>query len=166
MRNIVIGIALLMAPLSASATVLNLNGGWQDDVLSAAGRPTDNSAWTFTIATGAHFSLTDCCQVGDTYTLSGDIIGLTAVGAGVNDIRATGSYGSAWLNPALGKYTKYFGAGTYTFSITGDGLGGIPAGLGLRLDSGVPEPSSWAMLLAGFGLVGAVSRRRAMTVAS
>jgi hypothetical protein len=26
--------------------------------------------------------------------------------------------------------------------------------------NGVPEPSSWAMLIAGFGLVGAASRRR------
>jgi len=30
---------------------------------------------------------------------------------------------------------------------------------------GVPEPSSWAMLIAGFGLVGAMSRRRAASVA-
>ena len=29
----------------------------------------------------------------------------------------------------------------------------------------VPEPSSWAMLLAGFGLVGAVARRRRVAVA-
>ena len=27
-------------------------------------------------------------------------------------------------------------------------------------DSGVPEPASWAMLIAGFGLVGATARRR------
>jgi hypothetical protein len=34
---------------------------------------------------------------------------------------------------------------------------------------GIPEPSSWAMLIAGFGLVGAVARRRAsrtLTVAA
>jgi hypothetical protein len=30
----------------------------------------------------------------------------------------------------------------------------------------VPEPSSWAMLIAGFGLVGAMSRRRRVTVAA
>ena len=29
--------------------------------------------------------------------------------------------------------------------------------------SNVPEPSSWAMLIAGFGLVGAAARRRRMT---
>lgn len=32
--------------------------------------------------------------------------------------------------------------------------------------SAVPEPASWAMLIAGFGLVGAVSRRRRVAVAA
>jgi hypothetical protein len=32
--------------------------------------------------------------------------------------------------------------------------------------NGIPEPASWAMLIAGFGLVGAVSRRRNLTVAA
>jgi hypothetical protein len=32
--------------------------------------------------------------------------------------------------------------------------------------AGIPEPASWAMLIAGFGLVGAASRRRNMTVAA
>lgn len=31
---------------------------------------------------------------------------------------------------------------------------------------GVPEPASWAMLIAGFGLVGAVARRRRETTAA
>ncbi|WP_439545416.1 PEPxxWA-CTERM sorting domain-containing protein [Sandarakinorhabdus sp.] len=31
---------------------------------------------------------------------------------------------------------------------------------GINITGGVPEPSSWAMLIAGFGLVGAVMRRR------
>jgi hypothetical protein len=30
----------------------------------------------------------------------------------------------------------------------------------------VPEPASWAMLIAGFGLTGAVMRRRRMALAA
>lgn len=164
MKQFAIALAVLMAPLPASATVLNLNGGWQGDVLEVAGRPTTGSGWTFTIANGAHFSLTDCCNTGDVWTMSGDFAGFTTVGAGANDIRGTGSYGPNWLNPLLGKYTKYFGAGTYNFSLTGDGGGGLPAGVGLRLDSAVPEPDAWVMLIAGFGLVGLAKRRRLVAV--
>jgi hypothetical protein len=49
-----------------------------------------------------------------------------------------------------------------------DTLGGLSGGSGVGIvgdgpldpNGGVPEPSSWAMLIAGFGLVGAVARRR------
>ena len=166
MKSLALALALLVAPLPASATILALDGGWSDDSLSVVGQPTVNSAWTFTIANGARFSLTDCCLVGDVWTLSGDIAGVTTVGVGPNDIRATGSYGANWLNPTLGKFTKYLGAGTYNFSVTGDGGGGLPAGLGLRLDSAIPEPASWAMLIAGFGLIGMTQRRRNLVVAA
>ncbi len=46
------------------------------------------------------------------------------------------------------------------------GFGALPQGLsftsgsGVFLAGGVPEPTSWAMLIAGFGLVGATMRRR------
>ena len=48
-------------------------------------------------------------------------------------------------------------------SVTGSKYGNSGIGLGTN-DGGnfdpVPEPSSWAMLIAGFGLIGAVARRR------
>ncbi|WP_310497934.1 PEPxxWA-CTERM sorting domain-containing protein [Sandarakinorhabdus sp.] len=34
----------------------------------------------------------------------------------------------------------------------------------IGVDTNVPEPASWAMMIAGFGLVGAAKRRRRMTV--
>lgn len=46
--------------------------------------------------------------------------------------------------------------------------GGNPSGLRVEFTnsdvSAVPEPASWAMLIAGFGLVGAASRRRRQQV--
>lgn len=152
--------AALTFAAPASATVLAVGSGWQDDTLSAAGQPSDKSAWTFTVGSGAHLTIADCCVVGDIYQISGDITGTSTFFAGANDVRATGGYGSYWLSNSYSKFSTFLGAGTYTFSITGQGEGGIPAGLGVRLDAGVPEPAAWAMMLAGFGLVGVGMRRR------
>ncbi|MCD6681932.1 MAG: FxDxF family PEP-CTERM protein [Burkholderiaceae bacterium] len=52
------------------------------------------------------------------------------------------------------------GAGSYSFRFTGDaasGGGGYMVGLSV---AAIPEPSEWAMMLAGLGLVGAVAARR------
>ncbi|WP_017667091.1 esterase-like activity of phytase family protein [Sandarakinorhabdus sp. AAP62] len=49
----------------------------------------------------------------------------------------------------------------YSFAVTGADVALFDASL-----IGVPEPASWAMLIAGFGLVGAAARRRRATVAA
>jgi hypothetical protein len=59
-------------------------------------------------------------------------------------------------------------AGNAVFGFQPELVGEPPAGdsVGLILDNvsldvtAVPEPASWAMMIVGFGLVGAVSRRR------
>ena len=49
----------------------------------------------------------------------------------------------------------------YSFAVTGADVALFDASL-----LGVPEPASWAMLIAGFGLVGASQRRRRTSVAA
>jgi len=51
----------------------------------------------------------------------------------------------------LGTYalTQYQGSGTYTLTIADAAAGAVP------------EPATWAMMIGGFGLVGAAMRRRA-----
>ena len=151
--------AAASVPASAS-TALALGSGWQGDTLNVVGQPTTGSSWTFTVASGAHFSVVDCCRPGDTYTLSGGTTGATTFYAG-SGVQADGSFfGNYWPDASFSKIDKYLGAGTYAISITGDGFGGLPAGLAVRLDSTVPEPATWVMALAGFGLVGFALRRR------
>ncbi|MEN9932777.1 MAG: hypothetical protein RIS17_1350 [Pseudomonadota bacterium] len=62
------------------------------------------------------------------------------------------------------------GVNTLTLRVndTGSPLGVRLDGLQLTADrlGVVPEPASWAMLIAGFGLVGAVARRRRVTVSA
>lgn len=65
----------------------------------------------------------------------------------------------------LARFSQY----VFTTRVGGDVLFGGDMGQGYRLDSisggVVPEPASWAMLIAGFGLVGATLRRRRMIAA-
>ncbi len=62
--------------------------------------------------------------------------------------------GTSYFAVASGFANSDFGAYVLDIRGTGDVLvGGV-----------VPEPASWAMLIAGFGLVGAVKRRQRMTV--
>ena len=60
-------------------------------------------------------------------------------------------------------------AGFYTFSLSYGETAGGPAVLAFNVNGGpagggVPEPATWGMMLAGFGLVGAGMRRRARNV--
>lgn len=155
--------ALLVA-FPVNATPLPLNGGWQDDELDAIGDPTANSPWTFTISSNAWLSVVDCCNVGDVYTLGGDVTGVTTFYAGnASDVQATGAYGVYWTDGDYSKLATLLAPGSYSFWITGDGAGGIPAGLGVRLDSAVPEAATWALMLLGFGGVGVAMRRSQRT---
>jgi hypothetical protein len=74
--------------------------------------------------------------------------------------------GLSGFTVALTAGTSYFAVvsgfenddfGTYSLSITGPG--GVVTGGG-----GVPEPASWALMIAGFGLVGGAMRTRSRKV--
>jgi hypothetical protein len=159
--------AALAFALPASAAVLVADTGWQDDELVAAGEPTANSVWTFTVTQASILSVTDAFITGDVFFLSGDFnVNTTFYAGGAGDVQNDGFYGSAWLDASYSKVALNVGPGSYSFSITGAGEGGIPAGLGVRLDTvsgGVPEPATWGMMILGFGLVGLSARRRRMT---
>lgn len=156
------GLLLVITAPSAQATVLLSGAGWQSDVAPKPGVPTTNSAWTFTVAESSVLSVVDWFIPGDIYTLTGDVAGATTFFAGrTSDFQASGLYGSFWLNASYSKIAVRIGPGAYRFSISGDGRGGTPSGLGVRLDaSPVPEPGTWALLVSAFGVVGVMLRRR------
>lgn len=78
-----------------------------------------------------------------------------------------GSFSGILGNEAFAPHSIFFTAGSagtlkFAFSTqSADNIGPLLDGVTLTIDSGaVPEPAAWAMMLAGFGLVGAAMRRR------
>jgi choice-of-anchor C domain-containing protein len=109
--------------------------------------------------------------IGQTYSLSFDLAGNGAAGAAIKGLSVnlgpTGTYtfdttGKTYSNMGWTTYTTQFAAvstsTTLSFASMTSGAGG-PALDNISV-SAVPEPETYALLLAGLGLMGAVARRR------
>lgn len=165
----------LAAPAFSQSTLLE-GTGWQNDTITAAGAPSAGSPITFVCDSSEPgencvFSLSDAFVPGDHYTITGDVSASSSLKlfssayfeVGNDFGPAAGDYAPAWTDPRYEHLQFWITPGTYTISLTGDGAGGIPAGVGYRLDSFIPEPATWALMLVGFGGLGMAlraSRRR------
>jgi hypothetical protein len=78
------------------------------------------------------------------------------------DVKVSGGgFGDYFFDAMNGNATQFSRAHDFGAGFDGYGLVATFNGGG----GAVPEPASWAMLIAGFGLVGAVARRRRMIAA-
>ena len=124
-----------------------------------------DAPWTFNLATAGTLIVTDGFNSGDQFTLSdsGSVIGSTsAPTAGANcgdDIQvclATAAISKGTFNLAAGAHSL---TGVATLSPFGGGAGFFI----VRGVAAVPEASTWALMLVGFGAVGGALRARRRT---
>ena len=177
-------VAALLAAAPAAAVVYTVNVG--NSTLGATGFiETDGTIgtigsgniidWEFNLAdNGTSFTLSGASNSGK--LVSGNTLSATATSLFFD---FSGSGLAAFQNPAIGSGINFIcftgngicGGGSNRISITTNTFGdGIPQSglvqIGTAAGGAVPEPASWAMLIAGFGLVGAVARRRRTAVAA
>lgn len=77
-------------------------------------------------------------------------------GVSIFNVSGAGGAGTSWSQQTV--YFTLSAPGTLSFAAVGtsDSLGGYLENVGLS----VPEPEAWALMIAGFGFVGAAMRRR------
>lgn len=171
--------AMVFSPVPAAATVYMVN------VTAAHATAIGSITTDGTLGTLAQSNITDwTLDLNDgisTFTLSGTAnsqrlligSGLTASATGLF-FDFSGNSVMLFQNPTIGS-GKNFLCFTATF-LCGGGTNGtsiavLPAGRGYSLQqgvqqvatfavAGVPEPATWAMMLAGFGMIGFAARRR------
>jgi len=185
LKRILVSGALTAAALALAApsyaTALVVGTGWQYDQVNAVNAASIDSPLTFTVANGATdlFSLSDGFKAGDIYTvtINGVISSISTFTTYstpfVNNLGpAASDFAVDWLDDSFSHLQLAFGAGTYSLVVKGNGAGGLPAGVGERLDNGalaIPEPATWLTMLLGFGGLGLSMRdqrrKRSLTTA-
>jgi hypothetical protein len=82
--------------------------------------------------------------------------------SGVASSFNTDEYGSGSFNPLITPlYDQWTASESLSFPSLSDGdAGGAWLGANFNLAGGVPEPSTWAMMILGLGTIGFVARRR------
>lgn len=163
MGTAVLAAIALAAPASAAYTFdFSFDDDFDDSRYSYAFTLDDPAAPTYALSDEIGFAniYADVCLNGSCDNLIGDIRFYARSQGGGFDATYAG-YG--FYGPQL--YTgstaaPRFTPGTFDLYVSPDGVRGKLTITSDRVDAAVPEPASWAMMVAGFGAFGGVLRRR------
>lgn len=147
---------------SAAADTLAVGDGWKEFSFGGVG-----SAWSktfdFTLVGATLLKVTDAFQSGDRFDVTnfGASLGLTSLPGSVGD-QINANYDAAFADSRWSSVSFLLAPGSYSISGTTvlSPFGGGGAAVRLAV-AAVPEPSTYAMLLAGLGMLGLIVRRRA-----
>jgi len=175
--GIVAGLSLASTAHAATNITPQLDLGWYYGQVNAINQPQVGAPYDLTVAAGTEdtFSLTDGFIPGDTYAVITKIGGVTITGTStfttyatpfVNNLGPAAYFSADWTNNSYAHYQDLLSAGSYMITIKDtSSCCGYPAGFGYRVDA-VPEPATWAMMLAGFAALGFASFRRTRSTKS
>ena len=134
-------------------------GAGNEPGFSPSGVIAPDSPWTITLASPARLTVTDVEEAGDQFTFYANGILLGTTSAPTPFSTNVGECISCALADSRFSHGVFMlPAGTSNLTGTFDGIVGF--GNGDFLVSSVPEPSTWAMFLMGFGSLGAFLRSK------
>ena len=99
-------------------------------------------------------------DIGGTLTGYGDGNGAGGLGPISPGNGYYASAAQAFAEGAVGTSFTLAAPTTVRFSVFDDALGDNSGGISLNVSANVPEPSTWALLIGGFAMVGVAARRR------
>jgi hypothetical protein len=124
----------------------------------------DDPNWTFDLLTAGSITFVDAFLSGDQFQITDNGLVIGSTSAPTNGDTCGADITACLSNPNLSSGTFALGAGSH--SINGSVLVNAPQTTGgggfFRINgiAAVPEASTWAMMLLGFGGIGVTMRRR------
>lgn len=147
----------------AAATPITVDGGWTNFSWTGGTGPIDtpSDGYQFTSATSVVVQITDSGLIGDVFEIFVNSVsqGLTSTPTGSGPSGAF-SGPAAWADSRLSKIQLALGPGTYDIDIDVDTSVASTGGGFIQVLTSVPEPSTLALLAAGFaGILWLASRQ-------
>ncbi|MES2289338.1 MAG: PEPxxWA-CTERM sorting domain-containing protein [Pseudomonadota bacterium] len=156
-----------MPTVDAHAATLVVGSGWQTFYFGSTGSsiyaPSGDTTYTFSLAQAAELQVTDAFSIGDTFRFFNFGTAIGSTGAFNAAGPATSDAATAFAGSSYSKMSVLLGPGNYSLTgiATASPYGGGGAFIQLaRVENAIPEPSTWALMIAGYLLVGGCMRYR------